>query len=98
MCKRVASFDRRVEVIVQVVDVHVSVREGTTRCDVEVPNHFVHADDAFNAAAFLALCVESLAVAFSFALLDAFATPEGPAISSICFPHFVTCVAAACLP
>src|ERR1700744_1349235 len=83
MRKGVASFNWRVEVIVQVMDVHISIGEGAAWRDLEVAHHFVYPDDALDAAALLALGVESLAVAFSFALLDALAAAECPAVGGV---------------
>ena len=83
------------EVVFQVVHVHVAVGKGLARCKVEVSDDLVHADPAFDSAAFHALRVEVFGVVFALALLYAFAAAKGPRDGRIGFAHFVAGVAAA---
>ena len=53
----VAALDGGVEVVVQVVNVHVAVAEAAAGRDVEIAHDFVDAEVAFDAAALLALRV-----------------------------------------
>ena len=85
----------RVEVVVQVVHVHVAVAEALARREVEVAHHLVDADAALDAAAFAALLVEVLAVVFALALLDVLASAKRPAHAGVGVSHFVAGVAAA---
>ena len=91
----VALVDGRVEIVVQVVHVHVAVAEAAARSDVEVPHDLVHPQIAFDPAALVALFVQSLPVVFSFALLDAFAPAKGPPHAGVGFADFVAGVTAA---
>ena len=86
---------RRVEVVVQVVDVHRAVAEAAPGGDVEVPHHLVHAEAALDAAALLALRVEFLAVVLPLALLDVLAFAEGPADAGVGLAHLFAGGAAA---
>jgi hypothetical protein len=58
--------------------VHVTVRKTLSRGKVEITNDFVHANPAFNAAAFLTLFVEVLGIVFALTLFDTFATSKRP--------------------
>ena len=83
------------EIVFQIVDMHVAIAEGLPRREVEVSYNFVDADPALDAAAFLPLCVEVLGVMFALALLDTLATAKRPRNTGISFAHLVTVVAAA---
>ena len=87
--------DRGVEVVVQIVYVHVAIAEAAPGRDVEVADDLVDAQVAFDAAPFAPLLVETLTIAFAFALLDAFAATEGPAVGGVGFADIVAGVAAA---
>ncbi len=86
---------RHIEVIIQIVHVHLPVAETAPRRDVEVTNHLVHAEAALDAAALAALRVQQVAVVFALALLDALAAAEGPADRGVGFADFFAGVAAA---
>lgn len=66
------------EVVLQVVDVEIAVRERFSRSDVEVTDDFIDSNSTFNTATFLALCVQVFGIVFTLALLDALAATEGP--------------------
>lgn len=91
----VAALDGAVEVVVQVVHVHVAVAKAAPRRDVEVAHHLVHADRTLDPAALLPLRVQPLAVALALALLDPLAAPERPAVLCVGLPHLIARVAAA---
>lgn len=76
--KDMASCDRGIEIVVQVVYVHVAVAETPSGGDVEVPDDFVDAEGAFYAASFFALGVEAFGVVFALALGYVLAAAEGP--------------------
>jgi len=85
----------RVEVDVEVVRVDVAAREAAPGCDVEVPDHFVHPDDALETAALLALGIDPRRVPLPLALLDVLPFPERPLPDRVGLPHLVAGVAAA---
>ena len=95
MREGVAARDGALEVVIQVVHVHVAVAEAAPGRDVEVADHLVDAQAALDAAAFLALGVQPLAVVLPLALLDVLAAAEGPRHGRVRFPHFFARVAAA---
>lgn len=84
----------RHEVVLEIVGMHVHVGETATRGDVEVAHHLVHSKDTLNSAAFPALRLEFLSVAFPFTLLDIGSDTKGPLLSGICFPDFIASTAA----
>ena len=91
----VPAGDGALEVVVQVVHVHVAVAEAAARRDVEVADDLVDAQPALDAAAFFALRVQPLAVVLSLALLDVLAAAEGPRHGGVGFAHLFARVAAA---
>jgi hypothetical protein len=66
------------EVVLQIVDVQVAVRERLSGGDVEVSYDLIDADTALETASFLALLVEVLGVVFALALFYALAAPKRP--------------------
>jgi hypothetical protein len=76
-------------VCVQIVDVHVSSGETTTWRDVEVSDHFVHAENTFDSTSFTTLLVELVGESFPLTLLDVAAVAKGPLLLGIGFAHFV---------
>lgn len=86
-----------VEVVLQVVRVHVAAGEAAAGGDVEVADDLVDAQDALDAAAFAALGVDARCVTLPFALLDVGALAKGPILGCVGFAHFVAGVAAALL-
>ena len=83
------------EVVLQVVDVHVAVRKGLSRCDVEVANDLVHFDTALETAAFLALGIEMLGVVLALTLFHTLAATKGPRDGGVCVSYIIAGVAAA---
>ncbi len=82
------------KVIFQIMHMHLSVAETLPRREMEVSDDLIDADAAFNAAAFAALLVELFTVVFPLALLDVFATPEGPGGRGVGVANFRAGVAA----
>jgi hypothetical protein len=78
MGERVTALHRSVPVVLEVVDVHVSIAEAAARGDVEVSDNLVHAQVAVDAAALVPLLVQLLGVVLALALLDALALTESP--------------------
>ena len=83
------------EVVLQVMNVKVTVREGLSGSDMEVSNDFVHTDAALKATSLLALCIEMFRIVLTFALLDSLTTAEGPRDGSVGVSDFVASLAAA---
>lgn len=91
----VAAGNGRAPPLRQVVDVHVAVGEGPTGRNVEVANHLVDAQAAFDAAAFVALLGQPLRVVLPLALLHGGAIAKGPRGLGVGFAHFFAGGAAA---
>jgi hypothetical protein len=83
------------EVILQIVDVQVPVRETLSRGNVKVSNDLVDGDGALEPAPLCALGIKMFGVVLAFALFDAFAATKGPGYGGVSFANFVTGVAAA---
>jgi len=64
------------DVVVQIMNMQISIRETLSRGNVEVSDNLVDGDGAFESATFFALCVEVFGVVLALALFDAFATAE----------------------
>lgn len=92
--ERVSALDRGVPVVLEVVDVHVSVAEAAAGGDVEVTNDLVHTQPTIDTATFVALGLEVLGVVFPFALLDALAGTKSPGGLGVRFTDLVAGVAA----
>lgn len=78
MRKDMAAFDRGIEVIVQIVDVHVAIAETPSWRNVEVSNDLIDSEPAFYAASLLSLSIQSLSVVFALTLLNVLTSSEGP--------------------
>jgi len=83
------------EVVLEVVHVHVASGERLSRRNVEVSNDLVDANAALQTASLLSLLVEVLGVVFTLALLDALATTKRPRYRSVCVADLVASVTAA---
>lgn len=86
---------REIPVVLEIVDVHVSVAEASAGGKMEVSNDLVDLQQALNAAALFSLLVQSLRVMFSLALLHALASAKGPRRLRISLSNLVTGIAAA---
>lgn len=95
MRKCVSVFVWVLEIVVQIMDVHVAIAETPTRSNVEVADNFVDTESTLNPATFLALRVQTLRIAFQLALLDIFSSTKRPRHRSIRFTDFVASIAAA---
>lgn len=78
VCEGVTVLSRVLEVIVEIVDMQVSVAEASAWCDVEIADNLVDSDTAFDPASFSTLRVETLCVPFPLTLLNIFALAKGP--------------------
>ena len=85
----------RVEIIIQIMDMHGSIAEAATGGDVEIPHHLVDSKPAFNATPLVPLRVQLLTIVLSLALFDILPLPKRPAHARIGFPHFLAGGAAA---
>lgn len=95
MRENMTSLHWCIKVVVEIVDVHVTIAETTSWSNVEVANDLIDSDSSLNTASFLSLGVQSFSVMFALALLDVLASPEGPGNTSIGLSHFVASIAAA---
>jgi hypothetical protein len=95
--KYMSSWNRGVEVIVQIVYVHVAVAETPSRCNMEVAYDLVYANTPLNTASFISLRVQALCIVFSLALLHILPSSKCPGHTGICLSYFVTGIAAASL-
>ena len=55
--ENVTTFDRRVEVVIKIVDMHIAITETPSRGNVEIAHNFVNTYSSLNAASFLSLSV-----------------------------------------
>jgi hypothetical protein len=83
------------EVIFQVVNMHVASGERFSRSNVEVSDHLVDLDATLKTTALLSLSIEVLGVVFALALLYTLATTERPGYRGVCVANLVAGVAAA---
>lgn len=66
------------EIVIQIMNMQVSVRETLSGRNVEIADDLVNTDSTLETASLFALFVKMLGVVFSFALFDTFAAAEGP--------------------
>jgi len=52
-----STFDGSFEIVVEVMDVHISIAEASTWSNVEVSNDLINANASFYSASFLSLSV-----------------------------------------
>lgn len=98
MCERVTALQIRcIPVIGQVVDMHVAIAVTASWGDMEIANDLVYPHSTFDAASFLALLIQPLAVVFAFALLDVFASAKRPGNRRVSVSYFVAGVTASFL-
>lgn len=95
VCERVTTLDRALEIVIQIVDMHVAITEAPARRDVEITDDLIDPKSAFYPTSFLALRIETLGIPFSLALLDVLAPPKRPGDRSICFADIFASVTAA---
>jgi hypothetical protein len=82
------------EIVLQIVHMHVAVGEGLSRGNVEVSNDLVDLDATLQTTSLLALFVEVFGVVLSLALLDTLATTKRPRDRGISVADFVAGVTA----
>ena len=83
-----------VQVVIEIVDMHLSVTETSPRSDMKVADDFVDAESAFDAATLASLFIKFLRIMFSLALFYILATSECPRHGSVGLAHFFAGVAA----
>ena len=93
MGEGVASLYWGVEVIDEIVNMHIAVAETSSGCNMEVAYHLVDADHAFYSATLMSLCVKALAIPFSLTLFNAFSSSKSPVIRGIRLPNLVASIA-----
>ena len=84
-----------VQVVLQIVGVDVTGCETAAWSDMEVSYHLVDPEYALESTAFFALRVDPFGVVLALALLDVFASAEGPLFLRVGFSDFFAGVAAA---
>ena len=95
MREHMAAFNCSIEVVIEIMNVHISVAETPPWRNVEVSNDLIDTNSSLYAASFLALGIQSLAVVFALALLYIFSSSKGPRLAGICLSNFVTGVTTA---
>ena len=93
--KNVASWHWGIEIVVQIMNVHVAIAETASWGNVEVAHDLVDSDSSLNTASFLSLSVQSLSVMFALTLFDVLASSESPRNTCVCLSHFVASIATA---
>ena len=91
----VAALDWAVEVVLQIVHMHVPIAETLARRKMEVTDDLVYSYPTFDSTALAALGVEVFAVVLALALVYVLAATERPGDPGVCVADFVTGVAAA---
>lgn len=67
-----------IEVVLEIVNVHVAIAETASWGNVEVSNDLVHAESSLNSAAFFSLRIEPLSIVFPLTLLDTLSLAKCP--------------------
>ena len=93
--EEVATLNRGIKKIVQVVDVHVAVAETSSGSNMEIADHFVDTNASLNAASFVSLGIQALCVVFTLALLHILTTSERPGHTRICLSNFIASITTA---
>jgi hypothetical protein len=83
------------EVVVQVVYVHVASRERLSGGNVEIADNLVDFDASLETASFLSLSVEVFGIVLALALLHALATTKRPRYRGVCVADIVAGITAA---
>lgn len=73
-----AMLGRGIEVVVEIMYMHVTVAETSAWCNMKIANDFVHPEPAFYSATLFALLIQLFRVMLSLTLFDVFSAPEGP--------------------
>lgn len=84
-----------VPVVLEIVDVHVTIAEASAGSKMEVSNDLVDLQQALNTATLFPLLVQSLRVMLPLALLHTLASAKGPRRLRISLSNLVTGIAAA---
>ena len=82
-------------VVLQIVNVHISVAEASAGGEMKVANNFVHLQETINTAALSALLLQSLGVVLALALLKGSTATKGPRNLRVSLADFLAAVAAA---
>ena len=85
---------RGLDIVLQVVDVHISVAEAAARSQMEVSNNLVNLEGALDATSFGSLRVQLLGVVFALTLLDVLSPAKSPRGLRVGFSNFVAAVTA----
>jgi hypothetical protein len=90
MAESMATLNRRIEVIVKIMYVHIAIAEAAAWSDVEVSYDFIHLEPTFNTTSFPALGIKLFAIVFSFALLYILSSTKRPSCRRIRFSDLET--------
>jgi hypothetical protein len=93
--EHMTAFYRCIEVVIEIMYVHVAIAEASPWCDMEVANDFVDSKASLYPTPLPPLRVQSLSIMFALALLDIFTTPESPGDRGVRLPNFITSIATA---
>ena len=78
VCKSVATFNRALVVVVEVVYVHIAITETPPWCYVEITDNLVHPQASFYAAALSPLFIQPLSIVFALTLFNILPSTESP--------------------
>lgn len=67
-----------IEVVVEIMYMHVAIAETSAWCNMKVANDFVHPKPAFYSAALFPLLIQLFRVMLPLTLFHVFSAPEGP--------------------
>jgi hypothetical protein len=86
---------RCIEVVIEIMYVHVAIAETPPRGDMEVANNLVDSKASFYPTPFFPLRIQPLSIVFTLALLDVLTTPESPGGRGVRLPNFFAGIATA---
>eukprot|EP00732_Lithocolla_globosa_P005467 Lithocolla_globosa_v1_NODE_5670_length_1203_cov_30.638502.p2 type:complete len:295 gc:universal NODE_5670_length_1203_cov_30.638502:975-91(-) len=80
---------------IHIMDVHVVLLEALSRCNMEIPCHFIDRQVTVEIAPFIGTFFQVIYPPFSFALLDSLGVVEGPPHCPVCLANGFARIAAA---
>lgn len=87
-----ATWDRSIEEIIEIVDMHIPVAETPSRRNVEISNNLIDSDASLDTAPLLSLQIQSFSVVFPFALFYILSPSKSPRLSGISFSNLLASI------
>lgn len=84
-----------IEVVLQIVRVHVPSGKAAAWRNVEIAHDLVYPDNAFETATLAALGINSLRVVLALTLFDVLSAAKGPLFQRVCFANLLASVTTA---